>query len=83
MKRLSGRGELHLEIARLSGENSKLRRSEARLKSDLIFAQDRVNALLQRLEDERASLMTQQSVHAEQDVRNVQKSHVDDSRVRR
>eukprot|EP00891_Asterochloris_glomerata_P000304 jgi/Astpho2/304/Aster-02189 len=47
VKKLSNRSDLHEEIARLGGEVTFLRRSEARLKSDLGFAEQRV-ADLQR-----------------------------------
>lgn len=50
VERLGGRSEANGEVARLSGEVSKLRRSEARLRSDLLFADSRVNKLAQQLD---------------------------------
>lgn len=68
VQKLSNRSEVHGEVARLSGEVSKLRRSGARLQSDLIFCQDRVEALLQELTETRGHLLRLECADAEQSV---------------
>ena len=40
LQKLSGRGELQLEVTRLAADNSTLKRSEARLRADVSFAQE-------------------------------------------
>lgn len=50
VQRLSIRGDQQAEIAKLSREISKLLRSNAKLRSDLMFAQDRVESLTHELE---------------------------------
>ena len=50
VERLGNRSDAAAEGARLAAEVSKLQRSEARMRSDLIFAQDRAEALARELE---------------------------------
>jgi hypothetical protein len=50
VQRLSCRGPAQAELARLSIDVSRLLQSEASLKSDLIFAQDRIRKLRMELE---------------------------------
>ncbi|KAL3148684.1 hypothetical protein ABBQ38_014099 [Trebouxia sp. C0009 RCD-2024] len=45
IRKLGNRSDLHQELARLAGEASFLRRTEARLKSNLGFAEDKTNEL--------------------------------------
>lgn len=54
---MSSRSDLHMEVGRLSGENSSIRRSEARLKSELVFAEDRINSLREIVEEFRYKKM--------------------------
>lgn len=54
VQRLSCRSQPQAEIARLSMEVSRLSRSEAKLRSDIMFAEDRITCLrsdLERMED--------------------------------
>lgn len=49
--KMSSRSDLHMEVGRLSGENSLLRRSEARLKSELSFSEGRISSLQDIIEE--------------------------------
>jgi chromosome segregation ATPase len=56
VERLGKRGEAAAEVARLSAEVSQLRLSEARLRSDTIFAQERADALTRELQSATTAL---------------------------
>ncbi|KAK9818004.1 hypothetical protein WJX72_005629 [[Myrmecia] bisecta] len=56
VRKLSGRSDLHQELARTGGELSTLRRSEARLKSDLVFANERLEEVQRELSMQRSRL---------------------------
>ncbi|GMH42030.1 hypothetical protein BSKO_09949 [Bryopsis sp. KO-2023] len=65
VKKMGSRSDLHMEVGRLSGDNSLLRRSEARLKSELAFAEDRINSLKDIVDDFRARVSRYEAQEAE------------------
>lgn len=71
VEKLGSRTEQSSEIARLSSEVSKLQRSEARLRSDLIFAEDRVTALSKELQASEQALSSSDQRRRDDDIRRI------------
>jgi chromosome segregation ATPase len=68
VSKLGNRSDHAAEVARLSSEVSTLQRSKARMQSDLIFAEDRVESLTRELQETTSVLIKHEANQREADV---------------